>query len=100
MTEQELKALLQDMTLEEKIDQMNQVMGGFFTGEITAMGPLADKGFTKENVSQAGSILGATGAETLKKIQKAYMENQPHKIPMLFMISQFKNSMTSFDCTR
>ena len=47
MTEQELKALLQDMTLEEKIDQMNQVMGGFFTGEITAMGPLADKGFTK-----------------------------------------------------
>ena len=40
MTEQELKALLQDMTLEEKIDQMNQVMGGFFTGEITAMGNL------------------------------------------------------------
>lgn len=96
MTEQELKALLQDMTLEEKIDQMNQVMGGFFTGEITAMGPLADKGFTKENVSQAGSILGATGAETLKKIQKAYMENQPHKIPMLFMLDVINGYRTVF----
>lgn len=81
MTEQELKALLQDMTLEEKIDQMNQVMGGFFTGEITAMGPLADKGFTKENVSQAGSILGATGAETLKKFRKHTWKISPTRSP-------------------
>ena len=39
MTEKELKALLADMTLEEKVDQMNQVAAGMFSGDITAMGP-------------------------------------------------------------
>lgn len=41
MTEKELKALLADMTLEEKVDQMNQVAAGMFSGDITAMGPMA-----------------------------------------------------------
>ena len=67
MTEQKLKELLQDMTLEEKVNQMLQVAGGFFTGDMMAMGPMAEKGFTEENVSKAGSALGALGAEKLKK---------------------------------
>ena len=33
MTEKELKALLADMTLEEKVDQMNQVAAGMFSGD-------------------------------------------------------------------
>ena len=41
MTEKELKALLADMTLEEKVDQMNQVAAGMFSGDITAMGPMS-----------------------------------------------------------
>ena len=52
MTEQKLKELLADMTLEEKVNQMSQVVGAFFNKDmdITAMGPMADKGFTPENV--------------------------------------------------
>ena len=71
MTEQKLKELLADMTLEEKVNQMSQVVGAFFNKDmdITAMGPMADKGFTPENVALSGSILGYMGAETLKKIQ-------------------------------
>ena len=47
MTEQKLKELLADMTLEEKVNQMSQVVGAFFNKDmdITAMGPMADKGF-------------------------------------------------------
>ena len=34
MTEQKLIELLRDMSLEEKVNQMSQVTGGFFNGEI------------------------------------------------------------------
>lgn len=34
MTEQKLTELLRDMSLEEKVNQMSQVTGGFFNGEI------------------------------------------------------------------
>ena len=56
MTEQKLKELLADMTLEEKVNQMSQVVGAFFDKDmdITAMGPMADKGFTPENVALSG----------------------------------------------
>ena len=64
MTEQKLKELLADMTLEEKVNQMSQVVGAFFNKDmdITAMGPMADKGFTPENVALSGSVLGTMGA--------------------------------------
>ena len=69
MTEEQLKALLEDMSLEEKVNQMSQLMGGFFSGEIVATGPMQEKGFTPENIALAGSILGTMGAENLKKIR-------------------------------
>ena len=74
MTEQKLTELLRDMSLEEKVNQMSQVTGGFFNGEIVVTGPMADKGFTEDNVNLAGSVIGSMGAETLKSIQKNYME--------------------------
>ena len=42
MKEYELIQLLKEMSLEEKVNQMLQVTGGFFTGEIAAMGPMKD----------------------------------------------------------
>lgn len=72
MEEQKLKELLADMTLEEKVNQMSQVVGAFFNTDmdITAMGPMEEKGFTSENVALSGSLLGSMGAETLKKSRK------------------------------
>mgnify|MGYP000051983275 FL=1 len=98
MTEQKLKELLADMTLEEKVNQMSQVVGAFFNKDmdITAMGPMADKGFTPENVALSGSILGSMGAETLKKIQKDFVEQHPHHIPMLFMLDVINGFKTNF----
>ena len=98
MTEQKLKELLADMTLEEKVNQMSQVVGAFFNKDmdITAMGPMADKGFTPENVALSGSILGSMGAEMLKKIQKDFVEQHPHHIPMLFMLDVINGFKTIF----
>lgn len=96
MTKQELLDLQKDMTLEEKVNQMLQVAGGFFSGDITAMGPMVEKGFTEERVAQAGSVLGALGAARLKKIQKEFMEGQPHHIPLLFMLDVINGLKTIF----
>ncbi len=72
MTKEQLIALLNDMSLEEKVNQMSQVIGGFFDDDtvITAMGPMAEMGFTEENIELSGSVIGSMGAETVKKIQK------------------------------
>lgn len=72
MTEQKLTELLRDMSLEEKVNQMSQVTGGFFNGEIVVTGPMADKGFTEDNVNLAGSVIGSMAAETLKVYKKLY----------------------------
>ena len=96
MTEQKLTELLRDMSLEEKVNQMSQVTGGFFNGEIVATGPMADKGFTEDNVNLAGSVIGSMGAETLKNIQKKYMEKHPHHIPLLFMLDVINGYKTVF----
>ena len=96
MTEQKLTELLRDMSLEEKVNQMRQVTGGFFNGEIVVTGPMADKGFTEDNVNLAGSVIGSMGAETLKSIQKNYMEKHPHHIPLLFMLDVINGYKTVF----
>lgn len=96
MTEKELKALLADMTLKEKVDQMNQVAAGMFSGDITAMGPMAAKLYPPEVLARTGSILGGMGAEALKKLQKEQIEKQPHKIPMLFMLDVINGFKTVY----
>lgn len=61
MTKEALQELLEDMSLEEKIGQMNQVAGSFFLGASVATGPMAEKGFTQENIDRAGSAIGVSG---------------------------------------
>lgn len=67
-----------------------------FNGEIVVTGPMADKGFTEDNVNLAGSVIGSMGAETLKSIQKNYMEKHPHHIPLLFMLDVINGYKTVF----
>ena len=40
MTNEELTALLNDMSLEEKVNQMSQVVGGFFDDDTVITGPI------------------------------------------------------------
>ena len=84
MRMQELKALLSDMSLEEKIGQLVQLPGSFVEGDLDT-GPAQAMNLTAEDLRLAGSYLSIVGAEKIRRIQKAYMENHPHHIPLLFM---------------
>lgn len=96
MTKEQLIALLKDMSLEEKVNQMSQVVGGFFADDTVITGPMAEMGFTEENIELSGSVIGSMGAETVKKIQKSYMERHPHHIPLLFMLDIINGYKTVF----
>lgn len=98
MDKERLVKLLGEMSLEEKIDQMLQVTGDFYLDDKDTVltGPAMNMGLTEENLKRAGSVLGSFGADKLIKIQKQYMEQQPHKIPMLFMLDVIHGMKTIF----
>ncbi len=98
MEREKLKALLDDMSLQEKIDQMLQLMGVFYQEDMEGVltGPARNMGVGEEDIRLAGSILGTYGAAKLKKLQKEYMEKQPHHIPMLFMMDVIHGMKTIF----
>ena len=75
MKQTDLEKLLADMSLKEKVDQMLQLSGAFYLGDENSVltGPANDMGIGKEDLEMAGSILGAAGADTMKKLQDDYM---------------------------
>lgn len=96
MTNKELKQLLESLTLEEKINQMNQVVGQVYLDQSVLTGPIKENGFTEENIALAGSVIGVVGAEKMKKIQKDYIARHPHGIPLLFMLDVINGLRTVF----
>lgn len=96
MKEEQIRELLQQMSLEEKIGQMLQLTGNFFSDEGLATGPMQDMNLTEEQVNNTGSILSTVGAAKLRRIQKNYMEKQPHHIPMIFMADVINGFRTVF----
>ena len=85
MKETDLKALLNDMSMEEKIMQLVQLPGWVFQDDAAITG-LADATGSERVKVLAGSTLGLWGADKIKALQDAYMKNHPHHIPMLFML--------------
>lgn len=88
MNPADLKHLLSQMTIHEKTAQLMQLATPFFkgakeAGEIT--GPLEQLQLDEEHARHSGSVLGASGAENIRNIQKAYLEESRLGIPLLFM---------------
>ncbi|SDO73470.1 glycoside hydrolase family 3 N-terminal domain-containing protein [Halobacillus aidingensis] len=88
MGEQQLKNLLNQMTVEEKVGQLVQLATPFFKGasdrgEIT--GPMVHMNIDEEDIKRTGSVLGASGAKETINIQKVHMEENRLGIPLLFM---------------
>jgi len=83
-TEKKIDALLAQMTLEEKVGQLNQYSSPF---DVT--GPAPSAGAQKDAYDQirkglVGSMLNVTGAEATRKAQQLAVENSRLKIPMIF----------------
>ena len=98
MEKQQLEALLKEMSLEEKVGQLFQIIGYYYVeeGKKFITGPDSGLHLSDENGALTGSVLGLQGAALSKKIQKEYMEHQPHQIPLLFMMDVIHGMKTIF----
>lgn len=96
MEERELVKLLKDMSLEEKADQLLQLSADFFSDGEMLTGPALDFGIEPSDIENAGSVLGVSGAEKIRDIQKNQMARQRHHIPMLFMADVINGFKTAF----
>lgn len=96
MTHEQLNALLKDMSLQEKVEQLVQLHGGFFGQIDTYTGPVVDFKMTPDQPYRTGSILGDHGAEHLIDLQNRMMEKQPHHIPAMFMVDVIHGYRTAF----
>ncbi|MBL4937536.1 beta-glucosidase BglX [Clostridium sp. YIM B02515] len=96
MDREKLIELLEDMSLEEKIDQLLQVCSYYYEKEGVITGPENEAGFSEEEIQNAGSVLGGGGAKLLRRIQENYMKKQPHHIPLLFMADVINGYRTIF----
>ncbi|MCU9612670.1 beta-glucosidase BglX [Caldibacillus lycopersici] len=99
MEQKALLNLLKEMTLDEKIDQLQQLATHFFKGaseegEIT--GPITEMGITEDVVLNTGSVLGASGATLTRNLQEAHLKENRLGIPLLFMADVIHGFKTIF----
>ena len=95
-TREEVKTLLESLSLEEKVAQMMQLTGNYFEGSNVITGPKLQMDLSDEMIRGTGSILNVTGGDTLYEVQKKYLENSANKIPMLFMADVINGFRTVF----
>lgn len=82
MQQQEIKALLSDMSLEEKIGELFQLPSYFFNGDMVT-GPAGELGITPDDLRVSGSCLSVAGAERVHEIQQRHIEKHrtyPHAV--------------------
>jgi beta-glucosidase len=96
MTQDKLIQLLAELSIDEKINQMIQIIGQIYEKGAMVTGPASQYGINEENIRLAGSVLGSLGAKKLIKIQDDYMEQHPHHIPMIFMADIINGYRTIF----
>ncbi|MBH8568123.1 beta-glucosidase BglX [Microvirga sp. STS02] len=90
--EQRISALLSQMTLEEKVGQLNQYSGR----EVT--GPVSDRKNTllsSIRSGQVGSMLNVKGVKDTREIQAVALESRLH-IPLLFSLDVIHGYQTTF----
>ncbi|SEC08486.1 glycoside hydrolase family 3 N-terminal domain-containing protein [Paenibacillus sp. GP183] len=99
MTDEQLIALLKELSLEEKIGQLLQLAAPFFAGTGTEgqiTGPMASMGITEDIIKNTGSILGLSGAKETIGAQQAHLKKNRLGIPLLVMADIIHGYKTIF----
>ena len=84
----DIEKLIAKMTLEQKLAQLSQYnavclhLGA--SEDVT--GPAKELSLTREQVASVGSTLNFKDAAQMREIQDEHLQNDPNKIPMLFMM--------------
>ncbi len=85
----DLQALLQEMTLDEKLAQMSQFVTSYIAWDPNSdvTGPHAELHLTEQHLAALGSCLGGhLSPDEMIKLQDKHMAQDPHHIPLLFML--------------
>ncbi len=90
--ERRIDSLLSLMTLEEKLGQLNQRVGGF--DHVT--GTIRDQDARMLREGRVGSYLGVVGAEKTRRLQKIAVEESRLGIPLLFGLDVIHGFRTTF----
>lgn len=92
--------LLDRMTLEEKVGQLVQLTGDFYSDRADARtGPMAQLGVKDSELANVGTVLGVSGAEECARIQQSYMARNRLHIPTMFMADIIHGYRTIFPIT-
>ena len=83
----DISKLLSEMTLEEKLGQLSQYALPFMDTSIDSplTGPDSELHLTDGQFNAIGSTYSFEGAKVMIDAQKRHLDNDPKKIPMLFM---------------
>ena len=82
-----LETILSQMSIEDKIGQLTQYEGNMFLDtQAIVTGPQRNLGLTDADTARVGSVLNFQNVAEMKQIQDTHLENDPHKIPMVFMM--------------
>ena len=93
----DLKKLLDQMTLDEKIGQLVQTNGILFMKSDTELtGPSAELGIDLDYRKNIGSLLNFKNAENAIKIQKKHLEDDRNAIPLLFTMDVIHGCRTIY----
>lgn len=92
------KDIIKKMTLTEKIGQMTQLPPNIYIHDSEAViyGALRNLNLDREQTFNAGSILGIGSPNEMIKLQKLYLDNATHNVPLMFMADVIHGYKTIF----
>lgn len=93
----DVKKIVGEMTLHEKLMQLTQLNASFFLESgAAATGPLSELGLEASDLVGIGSALNFWGQDKAEKIQKDHLDGDRNKIPMMFMMDVVHGSDTIY----
>ena len=92
--EQRIDSVIALMTLDEKIGQLNQYSGGFYTGANKSRAGTTYETMIRQG--KIGSLLNIFGAERTRQFQKIAVEDSRLKIPLIFGLDVVHGFITTF----
>lgn len=93
----DVKKILANMTIEEKIGQlMQQNANVFIKTDAQITGKQFNGGYTQEEINNIGSVLNFKSFAEVKVLQEEHLKNDRNKIPMSFMMDVIHGFRTIF----
>ncbi|TSB45602.1 glycoside hydrolase family 3 N-terminal domain-containing protein [Alkalicoccobacillus porphyridii] len=98
MNSEQIQQLIAEMTLEEKVGQLTQFAGVFYSTHEndTPLTGRIDFPVNETIIEASGSVLGIAGAKKLIDIQEMHLQKSRLKIPLLFMADVINGYETIF----